>query len=214
MSNPVVLSEARQAPKPHAAERNAIRTVSASEFAGRISGDGSCAVIDVRTPAEYAAEHLAGARLLPMDEVDAAALAGLGVGGEKEFYLLCQTGGRARRVAQKLCAAGVSGGILVEGGLEACRAAGVGIVKGRSRVLPLMRQVQIVIGSVSATGAALAILKHPMFALIPLLMGLGLLVAGLSGACGLAILMAKLPWNRRVGEAGVASCGIEAGGGK
>ena len=103
---------------------------------------------------------------------------------------------------------------MVEGGLEACRASGLGIVKGERRILPLMRQVQIVIGLVSATGAALAILNHPMFALIPLFMGLGLVFAGMTGTCGLAILMAKMPWNGRgaVGGGTPASCAVNAGG--
>jgi len=217
MSNPVVLSEAleaTQATKAQGAGQGGVRAVSAFELAGRMGVNGECAIIDVRTPGEYSAEHVPGSHLLPLDEVDAAAIGRLGLGGGGEFYILCQTGGRARRAAEKLRASGVAGCVVVEGGVEACRAAGVGIVKGESRVLPLMRQVQIVIGLVSATGAGLAILRHPMFALIPLFMGLGLLFAGLSGTCGLAILMAKMPWNRRgAGSgAGVTSCGVDAGG--
>ena len=216
MSNPVVFSEAHEASKAQGAGKVEVRAVSAFQLAGRMGGNGPTTIIDVRTPGEYEAEHLPGSHLLPLDEVDAAALGRLGLGKRGEFYILCQTGGRALRAAEKLGAAGVEGCFVVEGGLEACRAAGLGIVKGESRVLPLMRQVQIVIGLVSATGSALAIWRHPMFALIPLFMGLGLLFAGLSGTCGLALLMAKMPWNKRRagGGGGADSCGVDAGGAK
>ena len=59
-----------------------------------------------------------------------------------------------------------------------------------------MRQVQIVVGAVSAIGAGLALAVHPWFAVIPLIMGAGLLFAGLTGVCGLALALAKMPWNK------------------
>ena len=34
------------------------------------------------------------------------------------------------------------------------------------------------------------------FAVVPLLLGCGLLFAGITGTCGMAILLAKMPWNR------------------
>jgi hypothetical protein len=68
--------------------------------------------------------------------------------------------------------------------------------RGESRVLPLMRQVQITVGFLSAAGAALALTVNLRFALIPLIIGCGLLFAGLTGFCGLAVLLAKMPWNK------------------
>ena len=74
--------------------------------------------------------------------------------------------------------------------------AGLPVNRGASRVLPLMRQVQITVGFLSAVGAALALTVNPRFALIPLVVGCGLLFAGLTGFCGLALLLAKMPWNK------------------
>jgi hypothetical protein len=104
--------------------------------------------------------------------------------------------------------------------MEAWVAAGLPVEKGATRVLPLMRQVQLVIGLVSGTGAALAVWKHPLFALIPLFMSAGLVFAGATGYCGLALLLARMPWNRRPGDGtaqtgtrtGAASCCTPAGG--
>jgi hypothetical protein len=59
-----------------------------------------------------------------------------------------------------------------------------------------MRQVQIAVGLVSAVGAALALGVDPRFAIVPLVTGGGLLFAGVTGFCGLALLLAKMPWNR------------------
>jgi hypothetical protein len=70
------------------------------------------------------------------------------------------------------------------------------VIVGQSRALPLMRQVQITIGLISAAGAVLALAANPLFAIIPLVMGCGLVFAGITGICGLALLLAKMPWNR------------------
>jgi hypothetical protein len=59
-----------------------------------------------------------------------------------------------------------------------------------------MRQVQITIGAISATGALLALVVDYRFSVIPLFMGCGLLMTGITGYCALAVLMAKMPWNK------------------
>jgi hypothetical protein len=56
-----------------------------------------------------------------------------------------------------------------------------------SRVRPIGQQVQIKLGLLSATGALLALTVNSCFALIPLMIGSGLLFAGLTGFCGLAL---------------------------
>ena len=86
--------------------------------------------------------------------------------------------------------------MLVEGGTQGWIDAGLPVNRGQSHVLPLMRQVQITVGFLSASGAVLALVVSPLFAIVPLVMGCGLLFAGISGTCGLALLLAKMPWNR------------------
>jgi hypothetical protein len=110
--------------------------------------------------------------------------------------VLCQSGGRARKAIEKLEQGGVHGCVLVEGGTQAWIDAGLPTERAQSTVLPLMRQVQITVGLISAAGAVLALTINPLFAIIPLVMGCGLLFAGLTGMCGLALLLAKMPWNR------------------
>jgi len=154
-------------------------------------------LLDVRTPGEFSTAHVPGATLLPLDELDAAAFCREHGTAGSPIYVLCQSGGRARRAMEKLQRAGFTGCVLVEGGTQAWMDAGLPVNRGESKVLPLMRQVQITIGAVSATGAALALTVNPKFAFIPLLTGCGLLFAGITGFCGLALLLAKMPWNKK-----------------
>jgi rhodanese-related sulfurtransferase len=181
-------------------------SVTPAELQRRLAAGRPARLLDVRTPGEYAAAHIPGAQLLPLDELDAAAFARARGGEDAPVYVLCQSGGRARRAIAKLEQAGVRGCVLVEGGTQAWLDAGLPVERGESRVLPLMRQVQITVGFLSATGAALALTVNALFALVPLVIGCGLLFAGLTGFCGLAVLLAKMPWNKTSTPASASCC--------
>lgn len=172
----------------------------------RLAQDFTIEILDVRTPGEFAAAHVPQARLTPLDVLDAAAFLKSRTGQSKPIYVLCQTGGRARKAIEKFERAGFDRCVLVEGGTQAWIDAGLPMIRGTSKMLPLMRQVQIAVGLVSATGAALALAVNPWFAVVPLLMGCGLLFAGLTGTCGLALLLAKMPWNRAATCEPVSCC--------
>lgn len=152
-------------------------------------------LIDVRTPPEFTNAHLPGARLMPLDDLDIETYLKQHEPG-RPVYVVCQAGGRAKKAIEQLERAGCFDGVLVEGGTQAWMDAGLPVNRGVSKVLPLIRQVQIVVGALSAIGAALALLISHWFALAPLFMGCGLLFAGLTGTCGMASLLARMPWNR------------------
>jgi hypothetical protein len=40
-------------------------------------------------------------------------------------------------------------------------------------------------------------------------MGCGLLMAGITGFCGLAVLMAKMPWNKASSPKGASCCSVK-----
>ena len=163
----------------------------------RLLADGRPAqLLDVRTPGEFAAAHVPEAKLIPLDALDPAAFQRQRGAEEIPVYVLCHSGGRARRAIDRLERAGGHGCVLVGGGTQAWMDAGLPVIVGQSRALPLMRQVQITIGLISAAGAVLALAANPLFAIIPLVMGCGLVFAGITGICGLALLLAKMPWNR------------------
>jgi len=166
------------------------------ELNERLASRQPAELLDVRTPGEFATAHVPGARLIPLDELDCAAFLKQRGPDDKPIYVLCQSGGRARRAIEKFQRAGFDRCVLVEGGTQAWIDAGLTVNRGVSRVLPLMRQVQIVVGAVSALGSLLALTVNPWFALVPFVTGGGLLFAGLTGFCGLALVLAKMPWNK------------------
>ena len=167
----------------------------------------SCEVLDVRTPPEHAAAHVAGTKLVPLDALDPRTFLAQRTDPAAPLYVICQSGARATKAIEKFRAAGSDCCVLVEGGTQAWIDAALPVERGTSKVIPLMRQVQIVIGFISALGAGLALGVDPLFAIVPLLMGCGLLFAGLSGTCALALLLAKMPWNRQPASNGGATCG-------
>ncbi len=79
-------------------------------------------LIDVRTPAEYAIVHAAGAVNIPLDELDASKVAHLDP--TEPVYLICKSGARAAKAIHKLHAAGYRNLLNVHGGTDAWVAAG------------------------------------------------------------------------------------------
>jgi rhodanese-related sulfurtransferase len=183
-------------------------SVSPRELHRRLAAGKPAQLLDVRTPPEHASAHVPGARLLPLDELDAAAFCQQRGQDGTPVYVLCQSGSRAQRAIAKLEQAGARGCVLVEGGTQAWLDAGLPVNRGASRVLPLMRQVQIVVGFLSAAGSILALTVDPLFALLPLVIGSGLLFAGLTGYCGLALVLAKMPWNKTTACNSPTNCSL------
>jgi hypothetical protein len=84
----------------------------------------------------------------------------------------------------------------LEGGIVAWSQAGFNVKKSGSTILPLDRQTQITAGFIGFSGTILGALIHPAFYILPGFIGAGLMFAGLTGWCGMAKLLAKMPWNR------------------
>ncbi|MBI3557454.1 MAG: DUF2892 domain-containing protein, partial [Deltaproteobacteria bacterium] len=83
-----------------------------------------------------------------------------------------------------------------EGGIQAWKAKGNPTVCAKGGHFPIMRQVQIVAGSL-VLGSVLAVLfVDPRFIYLAGFVGAGLTFAGVSGICMMAELLARLPWNR------------------
>jgi rhodanese-related sulfurtransferase len=155
-------------------------------------------LLDVRTPVEYAEVHARGAVNRPLAELTEQAIAELRESSRGRcIVLICQSGNRATQAAARLRAAGVENCVVLEGGTAAWVQAGLPVERN-ARVLPLMRQVQIVIGTLVLATATLAGLGVPGIVWVTAAIGAGLLVAGLTGFCGMALLVARMPWNKGV----------------
>ena len=154
---------------------------------------GQAVLIDVREPDEHARERIAGARLVPLSRLETGNL--LGEPG-RSLVFHCNSGNRTAQAAALLARAGDREVYQLAGGLQAWKRAGLPVVVDRRAPLPLMRQVQIGAGSLVLLGTVLTALVSPWLLVIPAFVGAGLVVAGITGFCGMARLLARMPWNR------------------
>lgn len=161
--------------------------------AARLCANGEAVLVDVREPDEHAREKIHGAVSLPLSAWDRGQL-----GGGPVIYH-CRSGARTEAQAQRLMQkAGDCQWFVLEGGLEGWRRAGLPVVRDDRQPLELQRQVQLAAGSMVALGTVAGLLLSPWFLAVPLFVGSGLTFAGASGFCGMARLLARAPWNRRM----------------
>lgn len=152
-------------------------------------------LVDVREPSEFAGEHIPGALLMPLSKFDPSL-----VKSEpgQTLVLHCQTGNRSAEAAQKLFLAGFEEVIHLGGGITEWKQAGYPTKVNKNAPISIMRQVQIIAGTLILTGTLLGAFVSPWFLLLSGFVGAGLTFAGLSGTCAMAMLLAKLPYNQRV----------------
>lgn len=153
-------------------------------------------LIDIRQSDEFRREHLPGAISLPLD----ALLNGAPIASQsptQKVIFHCQSGKRTQQNADALVrAAGSAPVAILEGGLNSWKQANLPTVEDKRQPRPLMQQVQMVAGSLILLGVVLGYALHPGFFLLSGFVGAGLLFAGVSGWCGMALLLAKMPWNK------------------
>lgn len=155
---------------------------------------GEAVLVDVREPAEHRAEHIGGAALVPLSS---ARLAALPEHEGRKLVVHCLKGGRGAKACELLLAEDPALDVYnLEGGLGAWRDAGYAVNSSGRFFLPLDRQVQLTVGLGVLAGSLVAWLVSPAFLLLTGFFGAGLCFAGLSGFCGMARLLAAMPWNR------------------
>jgi rhodanese-related sulfurtransferase len=174
-----------------------IPTISPDDVARLRSEGRPVDLIDVRTPMEYADVHAEGARLVPLDRLDPAAVMASRTGrADEPLFVICRSGPRAAKACEAFRAAGFRNVLNVVGGTDAWERRGPAVVRGRRRVISLERQVRIAAGLLVVTGVLLGWLLHPVFYAISAFVGAGLVFAGVTDTCGMGMLLARMPWNR------------------
>ncbi|MCY7375946.1 MAG: rhodanese-like domain-containing protein [Pyrinomonadaceae bacterium] len=170
-----------------------IKHANVIEINEMLENGGECQVIDVREFAEFDAEKIHRAKLVPLSDFERQ----IGeIDHTKPVYLMCRSGNRARQGAEKLAAKGFTDVHVIEGGMLAWSKAGLPVVKGESKIWSLERQVRFAAGLLVLTGVILAFAVHPYFALLSGFIGAGLVFAAVTDTCGMAMVLAKMPWNQ------------------
>ena len=169
-------------------------TVSASQLA-ELDAQGHIDVIDVRTPAEYREVHAVLALNVPLDSLDPHAVMKDRNGTvDQPLYVICRSGNRSGKACRKFIEAGYTRVVNVDGGTNAWDDAGLPVVRGK-KAISLERQVRIAAGFLVLLGAVLSF-WNIYFAALSGFVGAGLMFAGVTDTCGMAMLLAKMPWNQ------------------
>lgn len=170
-------------------------SITAAAFVELVKRGESCCVVDVRTLPEYREVRIASCSLhAPLDELSPDAVRKVAGNSGKPIYILCNGGVRAKKAADILRRSGIEQATVVEGGLDACLACGADVVRGQ--VMPLERQVRVAAGVLVLLGVVLGVAVSPAFYALAAFVGCGLVFSGITGWCGMAMLLAKAPWNR------------------
>jgi len=156
---------------------------------------GDALLMDVREADERARSHIPGSAHMPLTRL---AETGLALPKGRAVLFHCASGARTAQAAELLSAQAEGCDVFaIEGGLAAWKRAGLPVAEDRRAPLPLMRQVQIAAGSLVLAGVLLGSIVAPAFYGLAALVGAGLVFAGVTGFCGMANLLALMPWNRR-----------------
>lgn len=152
-------------------------------------------LVDIREADEHARERIPGARHHALSRVDKETPMRA---GDNVIVYHCRSGARTKSNAERLAAAAPAcETYLLEGGLDAWKRAGLPVTLDRGQPIDIMRQVQIGAGSLVLIGVLLGAFVAPGFYVLSGFVGAGLLIAGMTGFCGMAHLLARMPWNRR-----------------
>jgi rhodanese-related sulfurtransferase len=181
--------------------QHSIKTISATEFKKVIQAeDKKPPIIDVRTAAEVESQSLEGSAHFPLQDINCEKiktyLLEQGHDPEQPIYMLCASGQRATRAAEQLKDDLDCPLVIIEGGIGALTAAGISIQQGSGKTISLERQVRITAGSLVVVGVILGSLLNPGFYAIAAFVGAGLVFAGITDSCAMAMLLARMPWNR------------------
>lgn len=157
--------------------------------------ENTAVLIDVREPLEYQIERIKHAKNIPLSTICLENI-NLPKNKSKKIVIQCRSGSRSREACEKilkhdssLILYNLEGGILdwVQQGFPTTK---------EKQILPLERQVQITLGSIITFGVIMAYFASTSWLIVPAIIGIGLLNAGITGWCGLAKLVARLPWNK------------------
>ena len=169
-----------------------IKEIAASEAKNWLD-EGRAELIDIRDSGERGQLRIPDARWIPLAGLEAGLAA---EPHQKAGIFYCRSGRRTRMYADKLAAVGYPETYVLDGGLMAWKKAGYPVESDSGAPIEIMRQVQIVAGSLIVLGVVLGMWVNAGFFWLSGGVGAGLVFSGATGSCGMASMLAKLPFNR------------------
>ena len=155
--------------------------------------EGSVQIVDVRSAVEFSGEHIEGSWNIPLDELEPRIVELNAAKGQ--VIVTCSTGNRSVMAAQILERRGFRNYKMMQGGVHRWIKEKLPHKAGR-RVWPMFRQTNLGAGIIVLGGLALGTFVNPWLYLVAAFAGVGLSMAGLTGWCLQAQVLALMPWNR------------------
>ncbi len=155
-------------------------------------------IIDVREKDEFKNEHVSRAINLPLSSFPQDAPPLLENLVDKKIVIMCLSGKRAAMAfdhIKNMPNINFENYEVYPEGIKGWKNECKKVVAIKDSMISIMRQVQIAAGSLIILGGALGTFINPNFWFISTFIGVGLTFAGITGTCGLAEILRKMPWN-------------------
>lgn len=170
-----------------------IKTISADELKTKLQSQPEILVVDVREQHERDAESIDGTCPIPLKEVCVAKLPKK----DGPIVIHCAAGRRSLTACEMLLNESPNLEVYsLSGGIKAWKQAGGKVNTLGGHGISIFRQVQIIAGSLCLLGVLGGWLISPWFYALAGFIGAGLAFAGVSGWCGMGLLLQKMPWNK------------------
>ncbi|MCC7305572.1 MAG: DUF2892 domain-containing protein [Alphaproteobacteria bacterium] len=156
---------------------------------------GEAVLIDVREPDEFSAEHIGYASLLPLGIINDMGSV-LDIPSGRKIIFQCMKGGRGMRACAAFPESPANPAFNLEGGIEAWKKEGLPVI-GSGAGLSIFRQVQMIVGTLVLGLVVLGFMGLGLGFVLAGMIGGMLAFAGMTGWCGLAMLLSKMPWNKK-----------------
>lgn len=156
-------------------------------------------IIDVREKDEYLAEHIPNSINLPLSHFSTQAPGVLFHLINSPITIMCRSGKRAQMaldMIQQFAMPYEGQACVFTGGMIQWKKENRPITTINSKAMPIMRQTHLAAGLLALVGTLLGVFLHPTFFILPGIVGAGLSLSGLTGFCGMSILLSKMPWNK------------------
>jgi len=149
--------------------------------------------VDVRSHDEHLSGTIPGAICAPHDELDKHLNK---LPKDKELVLFCRSGGRSAKARESLEQLGYDNLSEIEGGFLAWSSNPNNQVQSSRKSISIQRQVMISAGTFVLVASLLGLFVNKAWFALVIFVGAGLSFAGISGFCGMALLLEKMPWNK------------------
>lgn len=157
--------------------------------------------IDVREYPEFASGSIEGSELVPLGSLERACA---DWDRTQPLTMICRTDRRSVQAQELLLARGFEDVEILAGGMEEWRERGRPMIVVARRPWSLERQVRVGAGSMVVISLLLARLVSAKFLWWTGFVGCGLVFAGVTDICMMAVVLGRMPWNRAT--SGPAQC--------